>query len=85
MVELDSCFKYTSPMATKPKNGWRSGPHRPGPDRHKNRKGKHAFTVYFTDAELEALTRRTQQDGITKQEAARASLLGYAKRGMTNG
>jgi hypothetical protein len=75
-------------MATKPPNGWRSGPHRPGykpPVDHPSRKGKHSFVIFFTDDELDAVTKRAPKDGITKQEAGRRLLLHYAKRGLTNG
>jgi hypothetical protein len=78
-----SCVEYNYFMAEKPKGAWRSGPHRLGPDRHKSRREKHAFTIFFTDDELEAVTARTKQDGITKQEAGRKLLLNYAKRGFT--
>jgi hypothetical protein len=67
-------------MTTKPKTRWRSGP-----SKHPGRKDKRIITLFFTDAEFEAVTRHTQRDGTTKQEIGTRLFLDYAKRGLTNG
>jgi hypothetical protein len=71
-------------MAEKPKNGWRSGPHRPG-YRHPNREDKRAIVVFVTDEQFDAVTKRTEKDGTTKQEVGARLFSNYAKRGLTPG
>jgi hypothetical protein len=75
-------------MAEKPKNGWRSGPHRPGykPDiDHPRRKDKRAIVVYVTDEQFDRVTKRAEKDGTTKQEVGTTLFENYAKRGLTPG
>jgi hypothetical protein len=75
-------------MTTKSPNGARRDRHRPGyysEYRKQERAGKRGLVLLLTDTEFEAVSRRAKKDGLTKQQAARMSLLHYAKHGLNNG
>jgi len=71
-------------MATKPPNGWRSGPHRPG-YKHPNRENKRVIAIWLTEDQFDSVTKRAAKDGTTKQEVGTTLFDNYAKRGLTPG
>ena len=52
---------------------------------HPSRKTKRGITLYLTDEEFDAVTKRAEKDGITKQEIGARLLLNYARRGLLPG
>jgi hypothetical protein len=75
-------------MPSKAPNGKQIDRHRTGYHRDyakQKREGKHSIFALLSDTEFEAVSTRAKKDGLTKQEAARMSLLNYAKHGLDNG